>query len=426
MESKLFGSPQEFLSKFAALFSTEAKFLESFADYSGCEALIRRFASARQLPLKRVITMSNAGPTKYAMLIWLGLLLCSGCASFTTTTNGLDYYEIPKGDFATATVVDANGQQQLPPSAPPAELSKVTLPDYIIEPPDILLIEGIKVVPKSPYEIQPQDVLQIVVLGTQPERPIAGQFLVEANGAVNLGPGYGSVMIGGLTTQEAQEEIRSLLLSEVSSPEVAVTIFQASGQQFITGEHLVAPDGTVNLGLYGRVYVAGLSLDQARQAVEDRLSKYFEDPRVSMDIFVYNSKFFYIIIEGGGVGERITRLPVTGNETVLDAIATIGGLDSVSSKKIWIARPSPDGVGCDQILPVDWESVTRGASTSTNFQLLPGDRLFVAENHMVAWANLASILLNPFERVIGFGLLGAQTIQTIQRFPEGFTRGFGQ
>ena len=113
--------------------------------------------------------MSNSTPTKLAIITatWFGLLLSSGCASLTTKTIGLDDYEIPKGQFAHAPIVDVNGIPQLHPQSPPAELSKISLPDYIIEPPDILLIEGIKVVPKAPYEIQPQDVLQIVVLLNQ-------------------------------------------------------------------------------------------------------------------------------------------------------------------------------------------------------------------------------------------------------------------
>ena len=89
----------------------------------------------------------------------------------------------------------------------PTELKTVSLPDYIIEPPDILLIDGIKLVPKGPQKIETQDVLQIVVLGTQPDRPIAGQFAVEGNGTVNLGPGYGSVKLDGLTLQAATATI---------------------------------------------------------------------------------------------------------------------------------------------------------------------------------------------------------------------------
>lgn len=350
------------------------------------------------------------------------MALVTGCASFVPTTTGLDDYAINLRDInAVQGTVDAHGMVMPDPNRPPAELAKVSLPDYVIEPPDILLIEGVKIIPKSPYEIQPQDVLQIVVLGTEPDRPIVGQYLVESDGTVRLGPGYGAVRIAGLSTDEAEDAIRELLVQSVQNPEVSVGMFQPAGRQIITGEHLVSPDGTVNLGIYGRVYVAGMTLDDGRKAIEEHLSEFFEDPKVSLDVFVYNSKFYYIISEGGGLGDQAARVPVTGNETVLDAITQIGGLGQASSKKIWISRPSPSE-GCYQVLPVDWEAITRGASTATNYQLLPGDRLFIAENHLLAWANIMSIVLNPFERVIGFTLLGAQTQQTLQRFPEGFNR----
>ena len=43
----------------------------------------------------------------------------------------------------------------------PTEKDKSTLPPYTVEPPDILLIEAVRVVPKPPYHIQAGDVLQI-------------------------------------------------------------------------------------------------------------------------------------------------------------------------------------------------------------------------------------------------------------------------
>ena len=363
--------------------------------------------------------MLKAFPSRPINLSLAGLtcLILSGCASLTTENLGLDAYEIPQGAFAAAPDPTATYPA---PQAPPAELAKVSLPDYTIEPPDILQIEGVRIIPKSPAEISPQDIVQIVVLGTQPERPIAGQYLVEPSGVVNLGPGYGVVRIAGLSSDEAGDAIQGQLLGELNRADVAVSIVQSAGQQVITGEHLVTPDGTVNLGLYGRVYVAGMTLDQARSAIEQQLSDYFEDPKIVLDVFVYNSKFYYIIAAGAGGGDQVVRVPITGNETVLDAISQVGGLAQSSSTKIWISRPVPAGTGCDQILPVHWEAITRSGETATNYQLLPGDRLYVAENRLLAWSVLSSALLNPFERVIGFTLLGAQTIQTMQRFPEGF------
>jgi protein involved in polysaccharide export with SLBB domain len=192
-----------------------------------------------------------------------------------------------------------------------------------------------------------------------------------------------------------------------------------SGQQQIAGEHLIGPDGTVNLGVYGNVYVAGMTLDEARAAIEKHLSQHLDSPKISIDVFAYNSKVYYIITAGAGLGDSVVRMPITGNETVLDAIAQTGGLSRLSSKRIWIARPTPSGERCEQILPVEWGPITRGAATDTNYQILPGDRVFIAGDRMVAFDSFVQKMTQPFERMLGFSLLGAQSIQTLQRFPQG-------
>src|SRR5262249_49383411 len=43
----------------------------------------------------------------------------------------------------------------------PTELAKVSMPAYVIEPPDILLLDPIRIVPRPPYRLEPFD--QIVI-----------------------------------------------------------------------------------------------------------------------------------------------------------------------------------------------------------------------------------------------------------------------
>ena len=166
----------------------------------------------------------------------------------------------------------------------------------------------------------------------------------------------------------------------------------------------------MNLGTYGNVYVAGMTIPEATQAIEKRLSTTLESPEVFLDVLAFNSKVYYIITEGAGLGDNVARVPVTGNETVLDAVASLGGLSQLSSKRIWISRPAPNGVGCEQILPVDWDAMTRGAATATNYQLLPGDRLFIAQDNMIAVDNFVGKVTRPIERLLGFNILGVQMI----------------
>ena len=160
---------------------------------------------------------------------------------------------------------------------------------------------------------------------------------------------------------------------------------RVSGAQPVTGQYLVGPDGTVNLRQYGVVHIAGKTVTEARIAIQNHLKQFLDSPELSVDVVAYNSKVYYVITQGAGLGDSVRRLPVTGNETVLDAISQINGLSQVSSKKIWIARPAPHNFGCQQILPIDWDAITQGAQTATNYQILPGDRLFVSEDELVTF-----------------------------------------
>lgn len=301
------------------------------------------------------------------------------------------------------------------PGPIPTELAKVSHPPYTVSPPDVLIIDAIRLVPRPPYRIEALEVLVINVAGTLPNQPIMGPMTVSPDGTINLGFNYGSLQVGGMTLEEAQTAVRQHLSRIIQNPQVSVALAQFRGLQQIRGEHLVRPDGTISLGTYGSVYVSGLALGQVKKVVEDHLSHFLVDPKLSIDVIAYNSKAYYVIYDGGGFGQQVFRLPATGNETVLDAIAQLQGLSPVSSKHhIWLARPSPVHLGCNQILPVDWCAITMGGSTATNYQLFPGDRIYVKADALIAIDNWLSKIISPIERIFGITLLGATTVQTLE------------
>lgn len=309
---------------------------------------------------------------------------------------------------------------------PPHELQKTVLPRYVIEPPDILVIEAIRVVPRPPYRLQSQDVLGIDVRNTLPDAPISGEFAIQPGGVISLGGPYGAVNINGMTVFEAGRTIEEKLRQTLQNPVVSVNLLASAGQQQIAGEHLVGPDGTVNLGSYGSVQVVGMTVDEAKLAIENHLSRFLDAPEVAVTVYAYNSKVYYIITEGANLGDGVYRFPITGNDTVLDAISNIGGLNEVASTRMWIARPAPNCVK-PLILPVDWTHVTARGDVGTNYQLMPGDRLFIAEDKFVALDNGLAKLLSPVERLMGFTLLGQRTAARLSGkvLQNGQQQGFG-
>ncbi|WP_166832013.1 polysaccharide biosynthesis/export family protein [Thalassoroseus pseudoceratinae] len=341
----------------------------------------------------------------------------------------------------------------------PRELQKTSLPEYRIEPPDILLIEAVHNVRTPETPLRTGDIIKVSLGNPEPldlpeqgGNPIEqqfkaqleaqfkfvdGEFLIQPDGTIELGPIYGKVKVAGMSLQQAKVAITNHLKTYtknamgqpvgIRDPLVAVTLPNPQGPQAITGPHLVRPDGTVSLGIYGNVHVAGRTLDEAKYIIETQLSQYIEDPRINVDVTTYNSKVIYVITDGGGFGEQVVRLPVTGNETVLDAIAQIQGLSQVSSKRMWVARPapSPEGDQCAHVMDVNWREITREGITTTNYQLFPGDRVYIQADSLIATDNALSKLFAPIERVLGITLLTNSTIRNLEGQGNGFGNNVG-
>ena len=276
------------------------------------------------------------------------------------------------------------------------------LPPYRISPPDVIQIEMLRLVPKPPYRGGVFDVLQITVAGTPADRPINNYYMIEAEGTINLGPGYGTVRLAGRTLGEIKQAVEKKLGETMrGKPEVAIQLARVAGAQPVAGQYLVGPDGTINLRQYGLVQVAGKTVAEARLAVQKQLEQFLASPELSVEVVAFNSKVYYVITQGAGMGDTVRRLPITGNETVLDAIANVNGLSQLSSKRMWIARPSPSHPDKGTVLPIDWDAITQRGATASNYQVMPGDRIFIAEDPTIALNNSLAVKTAAWERVLG-------------------------
>jgi hypothetical protein len=85
-----------------------------------------------------------------------------------------------------------------------------------------------------------------------------------------------------------------------------------------------------------------------------------------------------------------------------------------SRKKIWVARPAPAGKPCYQVLVVDWDAIVQAGQTSTNYQLFPGDRIYIASDPLISLDNALAKVLSPIERLLGVTLLTGATIQSFR------------
>ena len=101
------------------------------------------------------------------------------------------------------------------------------------------------------------------------------------------------------------------------------------------------------------------------------------EPKDAANVYVAvsasKSKHYYV----QGAVAVPGRVPVTGMETVLDAIQVAGGLaPDADPNQVFLYRPDA-GAAPAQQLKIDVDQITMGDDLSTNYQLLPGDRLVV-------------------------------------------------
>jgi polysaccharide export outer membrane protein len=245
-------------------------------------------------------------------------------------------------------------EDQVAKSNLPIELNKTSMPPYVVEPPDILVID---------------------VLEALPGRPIEGERLVRPDGTISL-DFYGSVYVNGLTLDEIKEKIVIHLRNYINDDVLGLV-----GENQQTGKKFEIPPA--------------------------------ESDRVFVDVAAYNSKVYYVQGDVNAPG----RLPIVGNETVLDAINNVGGLlPTASTVKIKLVRPAPPGACCAQTLPINLPAIVQAGDVTTNYQLMPGDRIYVYRDPIVRTAIFIDRLAAPFNAVIQSMLIysfGARSVKSI-------------
>jgi polysaccharide biosynthesis/export protein len=204
-----------------------------------------------------------------------------------------------------------------------AQPALVTLGSYVVEPPDLLIVE---------------------VLEALPGRPISGERLVRPDGKIALGF-YGDIYVAGLTIPEVKEKVVRHLQKYLGDETLGLSVRDGA-----TGEPVIDP-----------------------KTKEPKQIDPKDSDRVFVEVTAYNSTFYYV------QGEVIVpgRMQVTGKETILDAINFVGGMSTQADHEGVVLYRQPQSGGPLQAFPIDIDQITLGDDLSTNYQLLPGDRLVV-------------------------------------------------
>jgi len=136
----------------------------------------------------------------------------------------------------------------------------------------------------------------------------------------------------------------------------------------------VRADGMISVPLINDVQAEGLTPEELKDVITRELTEYVGTPQVTVVVVQMNSRFVSVI---GEVGQD-TRVPLTRDLRVLEAIASAGGFGPFADKSdIRIVRRNEDGAELEYRF--DYTAYIRGRAPGTNIVLQHGDTVVVPD-----------------------------------------------
>lgn len=170
----------------------------------------------------------------------------------------------------------------------------------------------------------------------------------------------------------------------------------------LTGEYQVTVDGSLFLPLVGRVPVAGLTLEQAVNAITVRYNSVLKSPVITLNLIAPRPVNISVLGEVNRPGSFTIKLTegVTGRvgvqyPTLKQAIELAEGVTLTADlSRIQIRRQQR--LGSPQVINVDLMRFLQTGDSSQNIALRDGDSLFVPTANVVTLAQARQIAISGF------------------------------
>lgn len=160
---------------------------------------------------------------------------------------------------------------------------------------------------------------------------------------------------------------------------LAITVYDHAD---LSGSFTVDAGGALTFPLIGRVPAAGLGLRELEDELQKRLADGFlKHPQVTATVEQYRSQRIFVMGEVRSPG----TYPLSGEMTILEAIARAGGMSPQAAEEVLVVRPldgkqagplAPDATDGSTIARVNVREIQEGA-LSKNVELRGGDTVVV-------------------------------------------------
>ena len=152
------------------------------------------------------------------------------------------------------------------------------------------------------------------------------------------------------------------------------------GDEELSGEYTVRPDGKILFPLIGNVYCKNRTVDDVVKEIEARLDDgYLVDPRVSIDITQLGTTRVYVM----GEVRRPGMFELEKSNSLLDAIGAAGGFtEKAAKRKVYVSRRGMD----DFVMKVNMLDLMKAGYNGANVELQEKDCVYITSNHKLGFA----------------------------------------
>lgn len=185
-------------------------------------------------------------------------------------------------------------------------------------------------------------------------------------------------------------------------------------EEFTDRSVRIDPNGFVDLPMVGRIQASGLTIDQLKDTLSSKLSRYISAPQVTLNLSENQNQTVSVL---GSVNTPGIH-PLPGPRRLIDVLSLAGGLKPDAGSRViltrqmkWGALPvtgsKVDGTGGFSTVSLSLDDLLTAATPSENIFIRPGDVVSVPKADIV-------YVVGDVKRAGGFPLSSHPTISILQ------------
>ncbi len=177
----------------------------------------------------------------------------------------------------------------------------------------------------------------------------------------------------------------------------------------------IGADGLLDLPMVGSMQASGLSVPQLRAALSARVSKYVNNPLVTINVVTNVSRFVSVVGEVNSPGMH----PLDGPRNLVEVISAAGGVKADAGPRVIVTRAAGNGAlppvpgtqrnagDSAQRLTLPLNDLLAATSPESNIAILPGDVVSIPKEQLI-------YVVGDVHRAGGFPMASRESVSILQ------------